>query len=139
MMMVNILFRLILWQNNEHDKREKEREVGTKRIQHIQYDLVSKLKDTGEIRNTNGYNNDDYEYKGVSAIGEFFSYMKTSPLWISDNLILSFSLSHHIIIHRTPISLHLLHPIHDSDRTKYPYAPNHIGSRSFSRQSQPQI
>ena len=71
MIMMNILFRLILWQNNEHDKREKEREVGTKRIQHIQYDLVSKLKDTMEIRNTNGYNDDDYGYKGVSAIGEF--------------------------------------------------------------------
>ena len=106
-------------------REEKAKEVGTKRIQHTQYELARKLRNTGEIRNTNGYNDDDYGYRGVSTIGIF--------------LILSLSLSHHIIIHRTPISLHLLHPTPDSDRTTYPYAPNHIESRSFSRQSQPPI
>ena len=43
------------------------RKVGTERIQHIQYDLVSKLRDTGEIRNMNGYKDDDYGYRGVSV------------------------------------------------------------------------
>lgn len=52
-------------------REEKAKEVGTKRIQHTQYELARKLRNTGEIRNTNGYNDDDYGYRGVSAIGEF--------------------------------------------------------------------